>query len=56
MDATEFRRELDRRLEIIEDPEYTDPAREDMPGRELAWLAVASLVLIVVMFAWGYPW
>lgn len=56
MDSAEFRRELDRRLDIIEDPDFHDPARQDLPGRELAWLAAASLVLIIAMLAWGYPW
>lgn len=56
MDTAEFRAELDRRLEIIEDPGYHDPANTDLPGRDLLILVLASVVVIALLMAWGYPW
>ncbi|MGH3518637.1 MAG: hypothetical protein ACRDQ7_14705 [Haloechinothrix sp.] len=56
MDAVQFRRELDRRLAIIEDPDYDDPACADLPVRDLLILLFASVVVIGAMLLWGYPW
>lgn len=56
MDAIEFDRELQRRLAVLEDPEYHDPARADLPARDLVALLIAAVVLISAMLAWGYPW
>jgi hypothetical protein len=56
MDATEFDGELQRRLALLEDPEYHDPARADLPARDLVVLLIAAVVLIAAMLAWGYPW
>lgn len=56
MEDTEFRRELDRRLALIEDPAYADPGRAHLPARDLVVLLVASIVVIVGLLAWGYPW
>lgn len=56
MDATEFRAELDRRLAVIADPEYDDPAARDLPARDLLILLAGSVILIAVLLAWGYPW
>jgi hypothetical protein len=47
--------ELSRRLATIEDPEYADPARVDLPGADLVVLAVAVVVAVVAMWLWGYP-
>lgn len=48
------REELDRRLALIEDPGYEDPARADLPARDI-WLVLAFvLVICVVAYAWGY--
>ncbi len=56
METAEFRRELDRRLEIIENPDYNDPGRADLPGRDLLILLLASVLVIVALMSWGYPW
>ena len=53
--ADDFERELEARLAVLEDPEYVDPARADLPARDLAVLAVLGLVLIVAMIWWSYP-
>jgi hypothetical protein len=56
VDDDEFRRELDRRLAVVEDPAYEDPARADLPARDLVILLVASVAVIVAALGWGYPW
>jgi hypothetical protein len=56
MDDNEFRRELDRRLAVVEDPAYDDPARVDLPVRDLVVLLVGSVAVIVAALGWGYPW
>ncbi|GAB3476745.1 hypothetical protein [Amycolatopsis cihanbeyliensis] len=56
MDDAEFRRELDRRLDLLADPAHPDPARTGLPGRDLTVLAVLAVALIAAMLAWGYPW
>jgi hypothetical protein len=51
---TQVREELERRLARLEDPTYEDPAREDLPARDI-WLVLALVVVIcVVAYAWGY--
>ncbi|MGH3450922.1 MAG: hypothetical protein ACRDQW_09350 [Haloechinothrix sp.] len=52
----EFRHELDRRLAIVEDHDYEDPAKADLPGRDLVLLLIAGALIISAMFWWGYPW
>ena len=50
----EIRRELDRRLNIIADPNYEDPARADISGRELGiWFAVTAVILLGAIAMWG---
>jgi len=56
METADFRRELDRRLAVIEDPDHHDPAADDLPRADWLWLLIGSLVLIVASLAWGYPW
>lgn len=56
MDDNEFRRELDRRLAVVEDPAYEDPAGADLPARDLVILLVASVAVIAAALGWGYPW
>jgi hypothetical protein len=56
VDGNEFRRELDRRLAVVEDPAYEDPARADPPVRDLVLLLVASVAVIAAALWWGYPW
>ncbi|MDP5182010.1 hypothetical protein QOZ88_05115 [Blastococcus sp. BMG 814] len=51
----DFDRELQARLAVIEDPGYVDPARADLPGRDLALLVVLGGLLIVLMIVWSYP-
>lgn len=49
----EMRRELDRRLTIIADPSYDDPARTDISGRDIGiWFAVTSFILVVAIAMW----
>lgn len=49
----EMRRELNRRLNIIADPNYEDPARADISGREIGmWFAVTSFILVVAIAMW----
>ncbi|GAA5126684.1 hypothetical protein [Haloechinothrix salitolerans] len=56
MDTADFRRELDRRLAIIEDPTHNDPAAKDMPRGDWIALFAGCVVLIGAALAWGYPW
>jgi hypothetical protein len=56
MDGPEFRRELDRRLAIVENPDYEDPAAADLPARDLVILLLGSAGLVIALLAWGYPW
>jgi hypothetical protein len=46
--------ELERRLDVIESPEYEDPARESFGAGD--FIAVAALVVVVsvVFLVWGY--
>jgi hypothetical protein len=53
--ADDFERELQARLAVIEDPDYVDPARADLPVRDLTILVVVGIVLIVAMIWWSYP-
>ncbi|GAA4117665.1 hypothetical protein ACFFTN_09195 [Aminobacter aganoensis] len=49
----EMRRELNRRLNIIADPSYMDPARTDISGRELGiWFAVTATILLGAIAMW----
>lgn len=56
MDAAEFRQELERRLVVLEDPAYDDPAMADLPTRDLLALLIGGIVVIVALLVWGYPW
>ncbi|RZU32045.1 hypothetical protein [Blastococcus saxobsidens] len=51
----DFERELQARLAVIEDPTYDDPARADLPARDLVVLAVLGVLTIVAMIVWSYP-
>lgn len=51
----DFDRELQARLAVIEEPGYVDPARADLPIRDLAVLAVLGVLLVVAMVLWSYP-
>ena len=53
--ADDFDRELETRLAVIEDPDYDDPARDDLPARDLVILAVLSVLAVVLMIVWSYP-
>ncbi|MBE1207396.1 hypothetical protein [Aminobacter carboxidus] len=49
----EMRRELNRRLSIIADPKYDDPARADISGREIGiWFAVTLAILTITIAMW----
>ncbi len=56
METADYRRELDRRLALIEDPEHHDPAAQDLPKSDWVALLVGCVVLIGAALAWGYPW
>jgi hypothetical protein len=51
----DFERELARRLALIENPDYVDPARRDLPALDLVLLVAIGGVLIALMWWWGYP-
>lgn len=55
MDNNEFEAELGRRLTVIEDPSYDDPARRDLPRRDVLALVVVGTLVIALMWWWGYP-
>lgn len=49
----EIRRELNRRLSIIADPDYDDPARTDISGRDIGiWFGFTTFVLVVTIAMW----
>ncbi len=51
----DFDRELQARLAVIEDPGYVDPAREDLPARDLVLLVVLGALVVALMIVWSYP-
>lgn len=53
--ADDFDRALEARLAVIEDPDYVDPARADLPAMDLVLLGIAAVVAIVLMIVWSYP-
>ena len=55
MNTDRYDAELSRRLTTIEDPDYDDPARVDLPRADLVVLAVGVVVAAVAMWLWGYP-
>ncbi len=56
METADFRRELNRRLAILEDPEHHDPASRDLPRGDWIALLIGCVVLIGAALTWGYPW
>lgn len=50
-----FAQDLERRLAVIEDPDYVDPAREDLPARDLGLLTIIGAVVVVLLVLWTYP-
>lgn len=50
--------DLERRLAVIEDPSYEDPARRDLTAVDYFVLAVLNISVISAMlvYAWGWPW
>ena len=46
----ELRRELQRRLDLIEAPAYDDPARTDLPIRDI--VALVGLIVAVVVVSY----
>jgi hypothetical protein len=55
MNTDRYEAELSRRLATIEDPDYDDPARADLPRTDLVLLLVGVVVVVVAMWLWGYP-
>lgn len=49
-----FEAELERRLEILESPDYADPARRDLSGLDYLLLGVIVAVTVTAMYWWGY--
>lgn len=47
--------ELDRRLAVITDPAYVDPARRDLGVTDYALLTGLNVVIVLLMlwYAWG---
>lgn len=55
-DNSEIRQELDRRLAILDDPDYRDPARADISGREITiWFTIAAAItaMALLLRGWG---
>ena len=50
----EVREELERRLATLEDPDYEDPGRADLPGRDIALVSAFVVVLSFLAYVWGY--
>lgn len=50
----EFAAELERRLEIIEAPDYENPAGRDLPRVDLLVFAVLGVLVVVLVHVWGY--
>lgn len=46
--------ELERRLALIEAPDFEDPAREDFTAADFIAVAVLVVVLSVGFLVWGY--
>jgi hypothetical protein len=46
--------ELERRLALIEAPDFEDPAREDFTAADFIAIAVLVVVLSVGFLVWGY--
>jgi hypothetical protein len=55
MNTDRYEAELSRRLATIEDLDYDDPARADLPRIDLVLLLVGVVVVVVAMWLWGYP-
>lgn len=47
--------ELDRRLAIITDPSYVDPARRDLDVTDYVLLALLNVTIVSIMlwYSWG---
>jgi hypothetical protein len=44
--------ELERRLAILESPDFDDPARRDLPARDYLGLLAANVMLILLFLLW----
>ncbi len=55
MSQADYESELERRLLLIEHPDYEDPARHDLPRIDFVLLIVGSAVVIALAWIWGYP-
>ena len=51
-DTEAFEAELERRLALMDAPDYEDPAREDFDARAL--LTIAAFVVVVCALAAGW--
>lgn len=49
-----FGEELERRLEVLEAPDYEDPARGDLPTVDVIIVGIVVLITVVGMYWWGY--
>ena len=54
MSERKFDEELERRLRVLEAPDYEDPARRDLPAMDFAILAAIVVVATVLLYWWGY--
>jgi len=50
-----FDEELERRLQLLEDPASSEQVLGDLPVRDVALAALGLAVLAVVLLLWGYP-
>jgi hypothetical protein len=49
-----FDDELSRRLDLLEQTDYDDPASVDLSGREMLLFLVVSVVVMLLVHLWGY--
>lgn len=50
-----FDPELERRLQLLEDPASPEKPLDNLPMRDFLYALVGLVVLSVVLLVWGYP-
>lgn len=50
-----FDPELERRLQLLEDPESSEKPLENLPVKDFAWAVGGLVVLSIALLVWGYP-
>lgn len=55
MSEEKMGKELERRLDLLEDPASDEHALDDMPVRDIVMAVLGLAVMTVVLLIWGYP-